>query len=171
MPTKGKKRDLTYFLLAALVVTIAVCVFLIVHLQSKRDKGESLLNVTLSTEGVTQERLEFEALSLSPGQSREYTVNVSGGMDCPYAISLAFTQTAESTMRDFVNVKVYANGELLADSSLASLFAGETIALSHTFGKDETLGITVRYEMPESVGDEAQGTSASFDLVMTARAA
>lgn len=170
MPRRSK-IDFTYILLTALALAVAACIVVIVYLQKRDEQGGTTLDITLSSEGVTQETLQVNALTLTPGAQSEYALCLSGGTESAYEITLAFEQTADSTLQNFVDVKVFADGELLAVTTLASLFAGEKVEFSETVSKDSPLEITLCYGMSRETGDEAQGTSATFDVVLTARVA
>ena len=170
MPTRKNRAGFTYFLLAALVVSIVTGVFIVVVFLHKREQGESIMEIELSTEGVTQETLEIDGLTLAPGKDVEYTLSLLDGVG-EYTFGFSVEQTAFSNMQAFVNVSFFIDGECKAEIGLDKLYAGDTVSFVHTLLLDSPTDIVVRYEMPSTVGDEAQGTSATFCLVLTAQAA
>lgn len=169
MPTRKNRAGFTYFLLAALVVSIVTGVFIIVIFLHKREQGESIMEIELSADGVTQESLNVDGLTLTPGKSVEYTLSLLGGVG-EYTFDFSVEQTAFSNMQAFVNVYFFVDDECKAQVGLDKLYAGESVSLTHTFLLDEPTEIVIRYEMPSTTGDEAQGTSATFCLVLTAQA-
>ncbi len=170
MPNGKNRAGFTYFLLATLVVSILAGVLIVAFFWQRREQGESIFEIELSANGVTQETLEMNDLKLTPGKSEEYTISLLGGVG-EYTLGFAMEQTAFSNMQAFVNVLFFVDGECVAQAGLAELFDGKEVSLTHTFSLDEPTEIIIRYEMPLSIGDEAQGTSATFCLVLTAQAA
>ena len=136
MPTRKNRAGFTYFLLAALVVSIVTGVFIIVIFLHKREQGESIMEIELSADGVTQESLNVDGLTLTPGKSVEYTLSLLGGVG-EYTFDFSVEQTAFSNMQAFVNVYFFVDGDCKAQAGLAELCEGNEGSLTHTFSLDD----------------------------------
>ena len=68
-------------------------------------------------------------------------------------------------LKDFINVTVKTkNGDVVASGLLADVLRRGEIRLGENIG-----GIIVEYEMPIDVGNEAQGKTVSFDIILSAQ--
>ena len=68
-------------------------------------------------------------------------------------------------MKHCVDVTVKSDGEVVYKGNLVELIDGKkTIEFDGELYAEDPVVITVCYEMPRNVGNEAQGTFADFDI-------
>ena len=118
-------------------------------------------------DGIT-EAVEFEDLSLIPGDSCEYVIVLNNERSMPYDLDIKFVETEEKTLKNFAFVKVISGNEVICDELLADAFAGEGISLPVDFEENKNTIIKIVYYMPIEVGNEAKNAEAKFELQLTA---
>lgn len=122
-------------------------------------------NITVSSEGTTDSLIPIRNLRLSPTESKEYSVNLVCEASGSFYITLSFEELADGGMKEFINVTVRADGELLYEGTLIELLDGDvTIDFEGELHATEPLAVSITYEMPREVGNEAQGTYSDFNL-------
>ena len=120
------------------------------------------------SEGMT-ETIQFENLSLVPGESCEYVVKLKGDNAKKYDLSLDFVDTdQEKTLKNFAYVKIIANEEVICDELLADVFENEKIVLPVDFDEKKNTELKIVYYLPIEVGNEAKNAEAFFELLLTA---
>ena len=67
-------------------------------------------------------------------------------------------------MQEYVIVEIETEQESIAVQSLHTLLGGEEIEWETSLTAGEEAQVTLRYVMPLSVGNEAQGTEANFSF-------
>ena len=122
-------------------------------------------NVKVNRNGATMETLTVRGLKLNPTEKKEYEVNLtclaSGGFD----IFLDYEEKQNGGMKPFVNVTVKSDGNVVYEGTLTELLdTDKVIEFDGELKAKEPLVVTICYEMPYDVGNEAQGTSADFDI-------
>lgn len=157
------KRNI--ILIAIVAVILAGVVLLAVVMFNN---NEFIKNITLSEDGVTHETLEFSANGLHPGETRAYTLNLKSVITDRYIISFAFEETKDGELKNYIDV-ILTYGDEKYECKLADLLDGQTLSFENVaIEADETAVITITYYMPEDVGNEAQKTTADFDIILTA---
>lgn len=156
-----------------LLMLVAFCVAamagmgIIYYTQAAKDDFELGEDVTLRPEGETTITQEVTELNLVPGTSQSYSVDMKCKAENTYAINVAFTETGNNSLRQFVFVEVYLNGGLVGKMSLDELLRGKTFDSECKLYADTAAILEFRYDMPLNVGNEAKGASASFDVTIT----
>ncbi len=112
--------------------------------------------------------IEFENLSLVPGESCEYTVRLKGEHAKQYELYLDFVETEEKTLKNFAYVRIESGDEILCDELLATVFEQESIVVPVDFRQDRNTELTFVYYLPVEVGNEAKNAEAIFELHVTA---
>ncbi len=160
-----KNRSLN-ILIVALLLLACMAVVLIVFVEDVHRKfGE---NIAVSSDGVTESIKEVKDLMLNPTESKEYSVNLVCEATGKYAIALEFIEKIDGGMKNFVDVTVKLGADVVYEGSLAELLdGGERIEFEGTLEDDVPLPVSVCYMMPYDVGNEAQGTSADFNVKLT----
>ena len=121
--------------------------------------------ITVSENGVTESVIKVRDLKLNPTESKEYSVNLVCEATGSYFITIDYTETEDGGMKDFVNVKVRCNDEVVYEGSLAALInTDEVIEFEGELDAEDPLPVYITYEMPKDVGNEAQGTFSDFDI-------
>lgn len=125
-----------------------------------REDGESIVTVE-KTETV----IEVSCLDFYPGKRVEYDIHLvgKGGGRLTEALTLRFASEEECTLGDYLLLTVKTDS--LTEEKTLSAWLGESEPLSLA---ENTSTLTLIYHMPESVGNEAQGTKADFRLLLHA---
>ena len=89
--------------------------------------------------------IKFDNLSLIPGEQCEYNVTLKDDHSKEYDLTLDFVELEEKTLKNFVRVKILANGELICDELLADLFENEDVVLSVDFNDRKTNDLKIIY--------------------------
>ena len=118
-------------------------------------------------DGVTQS-VEFENLSLVPGEECEYMISLNSDTANTYDLSLDFVETVEKTLKNYARVKIIANGEAVCDELLATVFEGDDIVFPVDFSAGKNTELKIVYYLPLEVGNEAKNAEALFELLLTA---
>ena len=150
-------------LITAMILIIVFSVMLAVFLAMAHDEFDD--NITVTVDGVTEKTLKVRDLRLSPTEKKEYVVGVFCSASGGYDISLTYVETLDGGMKPFVNVWVECEGVRVYEGTLVDLLDGGTvIRFAGELEAKDPLPITFCYEMPYEIGNEAQGTSADFDI-------
>ena len=130
-------------------------------------KDKDVIKVQLS-QGET-EIVDFESLSLIPGDSCEYVIKLKDDNFPKYDLSIKFSDSApEKTLKNYAYVKVIADGKVVYEDLLATAFqdGGIVLPVDLIAGKNEELKIV--YYLPLEVGNEAKNAEAIFKVKLTA---
>ncbi len=159
------KSKLMRIILIAGSVLIIVGVSLMGWMLATEDE-RSVIEVQLEN-GKTQS-VEFENLSLVPGEECEYTIKLEKSRADKYDLNLDFVEIEEKTLKNYARVKIIANGEVVCDELLATVFENEDIVLPVDFGEDKNTELKIVYYLPIEIGNEAKKAEAIFELLLTA---
>ena len=124
--------------------------------------------IDVSIDVGESETLEFESLSLIPGESCEYTVKLKKERTESFDLSLKFIEIEEKSLKNFARVKILAGEEVVCDELLATVFLNEAIVLPVDFKSDKYTELKIVYYLPIDVGNEAKNADAIFNLLLTA---
>lgn len=130
------------------------------------EDDRSVIEIQLK-DGKTQS-VEFEDLSLVPGEECEYTVKLERSDADQYDLKLDFVETEEKSLKNYARVKILANGEVVCDELLAAVFENEDIVLPVDFSEGRNTELKIVYYLPLDVGNEAKNAEAIFELLLTA---
>ncbi len=144
---------------------ILIGVMLLGWMYSNKD-AKSEIVVKLG-EGET-ELVEFERLSLVPGEECTYTVRLKKSDVNQYKLKLDFVETEEGTLKNSARVKILSNGESVYDQLLATAFDSNGIFLHVDFAEEKNTELEIVYYLPLDVGNEAKNAEAMFELQFTA---
>ncbi len=154
---KAKVR--TYILILCIMSAISVGGILLFNNLSMHDEFQN--NITISEKGETKELLKFESLSLIPGESVGYNVNLQSSLNSDFVITLDFVNTKSGGLEKYMMVETSINGDKRTFSML-SLFEGLDIVYNAELFADNQLEF--RFYMPDTIGNEAQGKFVDFDV-------
>ena len=122
-------------------------------------------NIKVREDGVTEDVFAIRDLQLCPTESKEYEIDLFCDASGDYNITMAYEERKQGTMKHYVDVVVKANGETVYQGKLSKLIDGkEIVSFDGTLLAEHPLTVTVTYTMPYETGNEAQGTSADFDI-------
>ena len=156
-----------------LLMLVAFCVAamtgmgIIYYTQTAKDSFELGESVTLRSEGQTTITHEIAELSLLPGTSQSYSVEMKCMAENTYAIKISFEETVDSPLRDFTFVEVSLNGTSLGKVLLDDLLEGKTFDTECQLKASSAAVLELCYTMPLEVGNEAERAAASFDVTIS----
>lgn len=123
---------------------------------SKKDDLDRTTRIEI--EGETQKTLKAEITDFYPGKEASYKIELTGSRAQDFTVTLNFRDDDGGELKEYIIVTIETNVEGdSSEKSLKELLNGESLEL----GKGAT-EIEIRYRMPETVGNEAQGTSVEF---------
>lgn len=154
------------------VMLVTLCVSLLagvaVNLLVLNALGQDVVKVDLK-EGEPAV-IEFNELSLIPGQKIEYNLKVAEEISGAFDLELAFNEISESPLKNYVYAKVEADGEQVCNLLLAELLdESKTFSLYCENDGVGSYDIKITYYMMLDVGNEAMEAEANFDLTLTAK--
>ena len=150
-------------IIVAMLLFSILSIMLIVFIDRAHEDFKK--DITVSATGVTEKTLTVRDLQLSPTQQTEFDVGLTCAASGSYHISLDYVEQRDGGMKHFIDVVVKYNGEVVYEGNLLELLDGdEIVRFEGVLEEKEPCTITIVYEMPIDVGNEAQGTSADFDI-------
>lgn len=159
-----KNRSINMLIVAfcALACMAVALIFFIGYAHERFEDG-----ITVTENGVTESVMEVRDLVLTPTAKKEYHVNLYCEATGGYNISLDYREKHDGGMKNFVVVKVSLGDKQVYEGMLSELLDEDiTIDFPGELHADDPLTLTFSYEMPREIGNEAQGTSADFDIVI-----
>ncbi len=159
------KKEVRYFLLITSCVLILTGVLLLVYMLSASNRG-NIIDIDIGDS--ESKSLSFDGLYLLPGESQQYTLNLHTKEDGYHDITFEFSEDEFGELKNYLYVKITIGGRTLHDGVLSELLADEAEAIYYTMNSAYPEEVGIIYYMPESLGNEAQGTRTSFDLVIRA---
>lgn len=151
------------------ILAFAICVFMLIGVWLGYNwlrNPDDVLEIKLAN-GYTKS-IDFGDMSLIPGESRKYelklTTNISGEKD----IEFAFEKLGDSELVKFVYCEITVNDKVVCNRRLDMLTDGRSYTYTANTRLGQPLDVDIRYYMPESVSNEAQGASADIKLNITA---
>ena len=157
-----KNRSINIMIVAFLLFCVmsTILIAFIIHVHDTFDE-----RIKVRADGVTESVMTVRDLHLSPTESKEYTVDMVCEASGSYHIYLDYVELTDGGMKPFVRVTVSYGDTVAYEGALSELIDTDTsVYFEAVLEADDPVPITVRYEMPREVGNEAQGTFAGFDV-------
>ena len=152
-------------LIIALLLLGSIAFSLIAFLTKVKEDFQE--NITVSESGVTEKAVKVRNLSLNPTDSREYSINLVCEASGKYLVSIEYDEKDDGGMKEFVNVTIKANDDMVYEGTLIDLIDNApTVEFEGELYAKDPVVITINYAMPYEVGNEAEGTSADFDVIV-----
>ena len=159
-----KNRSIN-MLIVALLLLAALSVTLITFLTKAKEDFPKEIRV--NADGETETILAVRDLKLHPSESKRYDVDLICAASGSYYISLDYEEKTNGGMKPFVDVTVMCGDVVVYRGNLAALLDADVqIQFLGELHEKEPLPISVIYEMPRETGNEAQRTSAEFDICL-----
>ena len=146
------------------IVLVAACVLILI--------GVALMTWMLLTEeernvidvDIDGGKIKFENLAMLPGESCEYKVRLKGDRAKKYDLNLNFVELEEKTLKNYARVRIEADGEIICDELLVTVFEAENINLPVDFSEGKNTELKITYYLPIDIGNEAKNAEAIFEL-------
>ncbi len=149
--------------IAALIFT-AIAVFCVLLFLGFHKDNHLPERTTVTVDGETTHILEASLCDLSPGNSREYYIDLDGDNADAYYVTLVFRDDDGGALKNYVDVEIVTDGTT-QKKSLKSLLEGNEY---FSLGKKAST-IKIIYSMSNEVGNESQGTEVSFYIDLTTK--
>ena len=150
-------------LIVALLLLAAMAVVLVVFVQKAHEDFED--GITVSKDGVTEEVIKVRDLKLNPTDKTEYSINLTCLASGDFDIFFDFREKKDGGMKEFVDVTVSLGDKRIYEGSLSKLLEnGEVVEFEGYLEAKKPVVVTICYEMPQHIGNEAQGTYSDFDI-------
>ena len=150
-------------LIVALLLLAALSVTIIVFLNDAHEKFPE--SITVSEDGVTEKIGKVRDLKLIPTASKEYSVDFFCAASGEYEFEIEYDEIEDGGMKSFVDVTVCLDGKAVYEGPLRELLdTDKVVEFDGTLEEEDPLPVTIRYTMPHYVGNEAQGTTADFNV-------
>ncbi len=156
----GKGNKIKYILIIISIISTLACVGLFITIN---DINYLNKNTVINVNGETNLTLKAEINGLYPGKTEDYVVSFASDNENDYFITLNFKGSNDGKLKNFIKVEIKTENSVI-NKTLLELLNGELISLG--IGVKE---ITISYTMPIDVGNEAQGTSISFNVEIEAK--
>lgn len=154
------------FIIVVSVVTVAICGSLIGHLVYYNNDKEEILKI--SEDGFAEEIIVSNFENFKPGSKEKYSLKIESLEESAYIINLNFSELKDGTLKKYLNVLIKANGELICEKNLEELLNSEIpVSFENIIKPNDLLELEIQYEMPISVGNEAQNTETSVKVEIT----
>ena len=161
---QSNKTMRVLLVLSSLLVLVGIFMTVWIYI-GKGDKD--IIEVRLY--GGETEVIKFEALSLTPGDSCEYVVELKDDNFPKYDLKLDFVDSAEEkTLKNYARVKIVSDGTVVYDELLATAFENDNIVLPVNLNTGKNAKLKIVYYLPLEVGNEAKNAEAVFELQLTA---
>ena len=112
----------------------------------------------------THEVLEVADLKLIPSESKEYRIEITSHSTNEYSVTLDFVETNDGGMKEFVDVRLELDGQVLYEGKLMDLFGDFTIDFNVFLKAKEASTVSIVYSMDSTVGNEAKKTFSDFNI-------
>lgn len=157
-----KNRSINMLIVATIVLT-AMSIMLLLFLNDAHNTFEG--DITVNEYGVTETVIPIRDLTLTPGDQKDYDVNVYCKATGSYHVSIDVIEDKDGGMKKFVNVKILSDGAQIYEGALTELIDDDLIIIFDAELDDSRPTVlTFIYEMPLDTGNEAQGTFSDFDI-------
>ncbi len=155
-----------YILIIALIVVTMVGIVIGVCNDISEDKLSKQKTIVLNEQ--TQTEMEVNLSGICPSMTVSYKINLKANKGDSFDITMDFEKTDTDSLAPFVDVEIRLKDESLDSAKLSEYLEGRQITFPAKFDSDAEIDIEIVYSMGLDVGDEAQNTTADFNIVLFA---
>ena len=112
--------------------------------------------------------VDFGNLELIPGESRQYDIDLTSKISSKNDLEFSFEELSESPLAEYIYCEIKIGDTILCDTRLDNLLDKRSLPYTTDMKIGEPLRVDVRFYMPSSVTNEAQGKTASVRLNINA---
>lgn len=153
------------FMIVFTVIVLGLCAIALVWWYD-RSQSSSLDDVAVI---INEEKTTEVNVTLSdflPGDSKSYTIQMKNGEEEPISVVMSFEKKETDSLAPFMDVEIRVGGEKISEGKLEEYLNGKTVTLSNALAVAATCEVEVIYSMGIEVGDEAQNTTADFNILL-----
>ncbi len=160
-------KKTSYILILSLVVVTMVGIVVGVWSYVSQDKFINEQTIVLNEQPQTE--MEVNLSGICPGMSMSYKIHLKANEGDYFDITLDFTKTGTDSLAQFVDVEVRLGGEKIESAKLSEYLNGKQVAFPLEYDDTSEIDIEIVYSMGLEVGDDAQNTTADFNIVLSAK--
>ncbi len=160
------KRTEYILIISFIVLTIVGIVFGIVAFCGQDAYANEK---TIVLEDKVQSEMKVSLTNIVPGESCNYSLHLKANKGDKFDVVMDFEKTDADSLAKFIDVDIIVNGESIGMSTLAELLEGKQIKFIADFDGTKTVEVEIIYSMSVDIGDEAQHTSADFNILLTSK--
>jgi hypothetical protein len=127
-------------------------------------RGNVIEEITIDRDGVSELTLEVDDLRLVPASEKEYIVEMKAKATGHYTLSMFYYETDDGGMSQYVDVVISYMDNVVYEGRLSELIRGKEILCDIDLLDGSITELKFCYKMSEEVGNEAQGTTTSFNI-------
>ncbi len=157
-----------YILIPMLALVTLIGVAIGIRNMNKRDA-----NVTDTTIMVDGEELTTSEVSLSgmaPGETKAYTMSLTADKQGTYEVTLDFQGEGDNSLGAYVMVCITIGDSVIDEALLSEYLDGRAVNFRCDLTPETERLLKVTYAMDVDIGNEAQGATADFVIVLSATA-
>ncbi len=157
----------SYILILSLVAITMIGIIIGVWSYVSQDKFVNEKTIVLNEQPQTE--MEVSPSGLCPGMSVSYKIHLRANEGDSFGITMDFKKTDTDSLAQFVDVEVRLSGEKIDSAKLSEYLGGKQITFPIEFDGTSEIDIEIVYSMGIDVGDDAQNTTADFNIVLSAK--
>ncbi len=159
-------KRISCILILSVVVTM-IGIIIGVWIYVSQDKFADEKTIVLNEQPQTE--MEVSLSGLVPGVSVSYEIHLKANEGGSFGITMDFEKTDSDSLAPFVDVEVRLSGEKIDGAKLSEYLGGKQIIFPAKFDDTSEIDIEIVYSMSIDVGDDAQNTTADFNIVLSAK--
>ncbi len=158
-----KTKSITLLLVSMVLISV-MAISLIFYVEG--DVPRLSETVTVSSDGVAEETLTVQSLTINPGEKRECYVFLRSELEGDFSVKVTFDEISDYGLKPFVDVIVYCDDKAVYDGTLTDLLSGTAVSFLENLDAETPSVLKIQYKMPVETGNDAQGTTASFYIII-----
>ena len=121
--------------------------------------------INIRSDATVNETIKVKELKLVPTESKEYEILFAYDITGNFKVSLDYFEKHDGGLKEYVLVNVSRDGEELYAGTLKELLDENVlIEFEEEIDNEHPVSIKIVYTMPREVGNEAQGSFATFNI-------
>lgn len=158
---KVKTKDKILLTIISLFLFLSIVVIFIPLISQSRNNR--YFRIT-SNEQVINNVISINDLSLEPGNSKRSKIELECISTNKYKLTLLFQEKETGMLKDYLDVEVYYNNDLIHKDNLNTMFNSDGVSIIDDFYSGSNYEIKIIYILPNDIGNEAQGAKTKFDI-------
>ncbi len=150
------------YAILTIVVSLLTILGLILVVTIKNDQKKFDENIVIEGNGAITESSGVSLEGFYPGKSQDYTIRITCQTDGEFKFTLTFNETADGLLKNYVDVCVFVGNKQVDEAPLKDYLSGKVVEFTSELNAKDATIINIKYTMPESIGNEAKNTTASF---------
>ena len=160
--SKNKVRVLIFIM--ALMIFFGAILTIIMLFQSCGANQNIYVKIA-KTDVTKLQQIRLEGMY--PGSKHEYTLNITAELPGTYKLGFDYEEIRDEGLKKYIYVEMIYEGVMLYQGNLSDLLGEKQISLETELNERNPIQIRIVYKMPKEVGNEAQGASMDFDIIIS----